>query len=473
MVKHSKKEINMIDLNKIYGLNKIICNNKIIIGEKYYTMLLTFFMYSVPYILSIIFFTKSGPLELYQNLIYIIISSILYIIHIYSMLKGGCTDPGILPRQNKDVYYDTNCISMNYRILGHIHRVNYCYSCYLFRPPRTSHCALCDNCVQRFDHHCMWLGNCVGKNNYKYFYALLSSLNIHCIFQIIFCVFSLNLEVKQIKNKEITNYIFIIIMGVIILYNLLFFFFFIGKLFFLHTYLVFKGITFYEYSKDKMQSYPDGINPYNKYGFFSNKNILFKRKEKSNLLDAIQKQEKENLEQIKKYKKMTKKLFKEDIIKIKNERNNLNSNNFKNNINLKYFKTFQEFQSFQIKKKTFGINKKDKIKYTDENNFMNSSKRTIGKITLEFRGILENKKNKKKAYLSSSESIKEIDFDKNANVVINPYYKNKDKNKTIKNNNNINILLKKNNNKIKRNENHKENTLYNMEIKNKIMFSNL
>ena len=170
---------------------------------------------------------------------------------------------------------------------------------------------------------------------------------------------------------------------------------------------------------------------------------------------------------------MTKKLFKEDIIKIKNERNNLNNNNYKNNINLKYFKTFQEFQSFKIKKKTFGIYKKDKIKYTEEDNFMNSSKRTIGKITLEFRGIMKNKKNKKKTYLSSSESCKEIDFDKNANVVINPYYKNKDKNKTIKNNNNINILLKKNNNKIKRNENHKENSLYNMEIKNKIMFSNL
>ena len=469
MVKQNKKVSNQINTEKIYGLNKIICNNKILMGEAYYSMLLTFFLYSLPYILSIIFFTKFGPLESYQNIIYILISSILYIIHIYSMLKGGCTDPGILPRQNKDAYYDTNRLNMKYRILGHIHRVNYCYSCYLFRPPRTSHCALCDNCVERFDHHCIWLGNCVGKNNYKYFYGLLSSLNINAIFQIIFCVFSLNLEIKS-KNKEDINYIFIIIMGCLILYNLLFLILFIGKLFVLHTYLIFKGITFYEYSKDKLKSYPEGVNPYNKYKFFSNKNILFTKKEKSNLLDAIKKQEMENLEQIKKYKKMKKKLFKEDIIKIRNERNNSSGNKFKNNIKMKYFTTYQEFQSFQIKKKKFGISKKEKIKYTDENNLMNSSKRKIGKVTLEFNGILHNNKNKIRTYLSSSESCKEIDFDTNANIVINPYCIAKSKNN---NNNDINILIKKNNNKIKRNENHKENNLYNMEKNNKIMFSNL
>ena len=304
------------DLNKIYGNNRIWCNKKILSGEKFYNMLFTFFLYSIPYILSIIFFLKLGPLSLYKNIIYIIISSILYVIHVFTMLKGGFTDPGILPRQNSDLYYTTGRTNMRYRINGHILQINYCYSCYLFRPPRTSHCAVCDNCVERFDHHCLWLGTCIGKKNYKYFYSLLGSLNINGIFQIIFCICVLLSEIKKIKNKENKGYTFIIIIGCIILYNTLFLVVFIGKLFILHTYLIFKGLTFYEYSKEKMRVYPDSLNPFNKYKIFSNKCILFRNNEKSNLLHALTQNEFNFMNKIKNIK-IINKIYREE--KISNE----------------------------------------------------------------------------------------------------------------------------------------------------------
>jgi len=469
------------DLNKIYGNNRIWCNNKILSGEKFYNMLFTFFLYSIPYILSIIFFLKLGPLSLYKNIIYIIISSILYVIHVFTMLKGGFTDPGILPRQNSDLYYTTGRTNMRYRINGHILQINYCYSCYLFRPPRTSHCAVCDNCVERFDHHCLWLGTCVGKKNYKYFYSLLGSLNINGIFQIIFCICVLLSEIKKIKNKENKGYTFIIIIGCIILYNTLFLVVFIGKLFILHTYLIFKGLTFYEYSKEKMRVYPDSLNPFNKYKIFSNKCILFRNNEKSNLLHALTQNE-FNLMNKNKNIKIKNKIYRDE--KISNE---------SGGTKVKYLQTYQQYQSAYSHKKNFANNviKQNKKKYSDDYN-MNSSKRTIGHISINYRRNLNERERQFKNMISSSEGSKDIDFDKNANVVINPYCiilnKKKEQSNLEENNNNINVNIlttgedkknKKNNNKNlgnKRFENRNEILLYrNFESNNnkKIIFTNI
>ena len=102
------------------------------------------------------------------------------------LLIASFSDPGILERfstrdeiPRKHIKIVQGGFMRNYR---------YCSTCCIIRPPRSTHCGDCNNCVERFDHHCPWIGNCAGKRNYKFFYFFLSLLNLLTILIGIFSI---------------------------------------------------------------------------------------------------------------------------------------------------------------------------------------------------------------------------------------------------------------------------------------------
>ncbi|XP_018556803.1 palmitoyltransferase ZDHHC18-B isoform X1 [Lates calcarifer] len=171
------------------GKNRFYCEGRIIVARQSGVLPLTlglilvtsglFFIFDCPFLVKHL--TSCIP----------VIGGVLFVFVVITLLQTSFTDPGILPRATPDEAADIekqidNTGNTSYRppprtkevlINQQVVKLKYCFTCKMFRPPRTSHCSLCDNCVERFDHHCPWVGNCVGKRNYRFFYTFIVSLS--------------------------------------------------------------------------------------------------------------------------------------------------------------------------------------------------------------------------------------------------------------------------------------------------------
>jgi len=84
-------------------------------------------------------------------------------------------DPGYVPKQPNFLRLLKQLIAENY----HLDYV--CVPCETLRPENADHCNFCNRCVQKFDHHCVFVNNCLGYRNHKWFLLFLVSFTIYMI----------------------------------------------------------------------------------------------------------------------------------------------------------------------------------------------------------------------------------------------------------------------------------------------------
>ncbi|OEL14182.1 putative protein S-acyltransferase 4 [Dichanthelium oligosanthes] len=143
---------------------------------------------------------------------------------------------------------------------GHVVRVKYCDTCLLYRPPRASHCSICNNCVQKFDHHCPWVGQCIGLRNYRFFFLFISTSTFLCLY--VFVLSWLNIAAQRASHggsllKSMTGEPLSLVLIVYTFVSA----WFVGGLTVFHIYLMSTNQTTYEnfrYRYDKKE------NPYDR-----------------------------------------------------------------------------------------------------------------------------------------------------------------------------------------------------------------
>ncbi|KAL3832815.1 hypothetical protein ACJIZ3_007551 [Penstemon smallii] len=80
--------------------------------------------------------------------------------------------------------------------------IGYCNRCQNGKPPRCHHCSVCKRCVLKMDHHCIWVVNCVGACNYKFFLLFVLYTFLETLMDTLVLLPSFISFFQQVKNSS-------------------------------------------------------------------------------------------------------------------------------------------------------------------------------------------------------------------------------------------------------------------------------
>ncbi|CAD6217917.1 unnamed protein product [Miscanthus lutarioriparius] len=201
-----------------------------------------------------------------------------------SFAMAATRDPGIIPRNNPAALSPSSVEDgtagsartahpSRFLVVNGVEvRLKFCRTCKIHRPPRSYHCAVCDNCVDKFDQHCPWISQCVGLRNYRFYLLLMCSALAFYAFIFTFSVTRIRVKLDA-ANAEVFGYLVTALPETSALAALSFMAVCVlACLLASHAFLVAKNKTSHERYKGRYRSSP---NPYDKGVVGNIKECLF------------------------------------------------------------------------------------------------------------------------------------------------------------------------------------------------------
>lgn len=121
------------------------------------TLFAFYFLFTTVVVTKILQLYTRQPIQ--RTLIAGVVDIITLIIHMILVMA----DPGYIINTDIDFL----------KLLELFDSSSLCPECHTIRTPRSRHCIICHRCVDRYDHHCPWVNNCVGLRNHNLFLSYL------------------------------------------------------------------------------------------------------------------------------------------------------------------------------------------------------------------------------------------------------------------------------------------------------------
>lgn len=279
------------------GSNKFLFSGRLIFGPDVRSLLMTILLLIVPAVIFCVFVARHllHKFSNYNSGIAITVMTVistLYVLILLLLTSGR--DPGIIPRSAhppEPEEYDSSASPADWSgrqtprwilprtkdviVNGVTMKIKYCDTCMLYRPPRCSHCSICNNCVERFDHHCPWVGQCIGKRNYCFFFMFVSAATVLCIYvfaiSALYIKFLMEGDKKPGNTRSVWQALAKSPASVVMMVYTFIAVWFVGGLTLFHLYLISTNQTTYENFRYR---YENRINPFD-LGILRNFQAIF------------------------------------------------------------------------------------------------------------------------------------------------------------------------------------------------------